>query len=163
MNVLLINSVLFVNFEYTRMSGQAVSPCQNILHNWSCSATILIERYFTLFIYIPDAEEDILASMSEDDPRCVIHYLNLQNILKSPIILLNDKSYNSLLECKELRTQLGGDNHHVEQCESIPVPDYDPQRHGFHRPCYVKFVKARKISKALCNHVNNNIIKKDSL
>lgn len=93
---------------------------------------------------------------SPDDPRCVVHYLGLQMEKDSPIILLCEKSYNKLIDCKKIRIQSRGEDYHVQQCETIPIPSYDPERDGYHRPCYMKFIKTTVINKLKCDQENNN-------
>lgn len=78
----------------------------------------------------------------DDDPQCVIHYPELTSNKPSRIILLSDRSYSKLIECKNVRTELGAEFCH-DQCETIPFPNYDPKRDGYHRSCYMNFVKIK--------------------
>ena len=88
-------------------------------------------------------------SCSECDrgKRCVIHYQTLKTSENNQITLINDQSYRKLIECKEIRLKMDDGNIHLEQCQSIPVPTYNPKRDGYHRPCYKKFTKAASLCK----------------
>lgn len=105
------------------------------------SFSVAINSYIAanIFSLFPDAE-DTTEVQSDDGPQCVIHYPELMNDKPSRIILLSDRSYKKLLECKNIRTELGVEACH-DQCETIPVPNYDPKKDGYHRSCYMKFVK----------------------
>lgn len=96
--------------------------------------------HLTPALSLPDAEEEMIEVKSEDDPQCVVHYPELMPSKPSRIILLSDRSYAKLIECKNIRMDLGAQACH-DQCETIPVPNYDTKRDGYHRPCYMRFVK----------------------
>lgn len=74
---------------------------------------------------------------------CVVHYNNFSS--DATLTSLTDISYATLLKSKDIRTSLGGENHHFQQCQSIPVQNYNPGLHGYHRQCYQKFTKAKTI------------------
>lgn len=100
----------------------------------------------TYYLSFPDAEEETTETQSDDEPQCVVHYPELMSNKPSRIILLSDRSYGKLIECKNVRMSIGGEACH-DQCETIPAPSYDPQRDGYHRQCYMKFVKIKTNTK----------------
>lgn len=115
----------------------------------------MLTHYFIIAdIYFSEAEEDTMEIKSEDDPQCVVHFPELMSDKPSRIILLSDRSYSKLIECKNIRMELGVEAC-LDQCETIPVPSYDPKKDGYHRPCYMKFVKVKTRTKT--NTVENSI------
>lgn len=105
----------------------------------------MLFHLITLSIYsllFPDAAEDTTETKSDDDPQCVVHYPELMSGKPSRIILLSDRSYGKLIESRNIRMELG-DKACQDQCETIPVPNYDSKRDGYHRPCYMKFIKIK--------------------
>ena len=85
---------------------------------------------------------------SHDSTRleCVIHYSTLQTD-HTELTPLNDTSYSTLLQAKDIQKELGGEHYHADQCTSIPTPQYDDSMHGIHRRCYRKFTKAKRLLK----------------
>ena len=52
---------------------------------------------------------------------------------------LSENAHGKLLEAKAIRQELGGENKHKHQCDSIPAV-INPSRHDIHlKPCYKKF------------------------
>ena len=70
-----------------------------------------------------------------------MHYTRLKTESEE-ITSLTDVSYQSLVTSKTIRIELGGGDHHAEECDSNPIPSYDPLLHGYHRQCYQQFTKA---------------------
>lgn len=104
---------------------------------------IYYEYYYQhILFHFTDAPEEATEITSDDDSQCVVHYPELMPNKPSRIILLSDRSYGKLIECKRIRMEFG-DTTCQEQCEAIPVPHYDPKRDGYHRQCYMKFVKSK--------------------
>ncbi|KAK8406860.1 hypothetical protein O3P69_007428 [Scylla paramamosain] len=103
---------------------------------------------------VKDAEEEKITVKSDDDPQCVVHYHGLVDDKTSRIILLSDRSYSKLIEYKNIREELGDEAYH-DQCETIPLPGYDAKKHGYHRPCYMKFIKI-KVQKEKNKQENNS-------
>ncbi|XP_045128767.1 uncharacterized protein LOC123514740 [Portunus trituberculatus] len=103
---------------------------------------------------VKDAEEEKITVKSDDDPQCVVHYHGLVDEKTSRIILLSDRSYSKLIEYKNIREELEDEAYH-DQCESIPFPSYDAKKHGYHRPCYMKFIKI-KVQKEKNKQENNS-------
>ena len=52
------------------------------------------------------------------DKVCIVHYNHI-NATK-PLREVTETSFNSLLENKQIRTTLGGENLHNESCETVP-------------------------------------------
>lgn len=68
---------------------------------------------------------------------CVVHYNNHEKY--SNIKSLSDVNKQRILEAKRLREEVEGENHHEDQCSSIPQIFTDA--HGIHlEPCYKKYV-----------------------
>ena len=66
-----------------------------------------------------------------------MHY-NLKDVQYSNVTLLSENAHGRLLEAKAIRQELGGENEHKHQCDSIPAV-INPSRHGIHlEPCYKK-------------------------
>lgn len=101
----------------------------------------MLQHNFTI---ISDADEEECGSVSEDGLLCVVHYPCLHLPRHTKVILLSQKSYNKLLKSKEIRCELEGEENHSMQCQGIPKPTYNRQRDGFHRPCFLKFVRVNK-------------------
>ena len=49
---------------------------------------------------------------------CIIHYHQYSSDEK--LVFVTEKTFVTLVECKSIRESLGGDNHHIEQCDLIP-------------------------------------------
>ena len=81
----------------------------------------------------------------DEELRCVIHYSKLTT-KDEHVIQLSDKSYQTLLEAKNMRGQLSPKDNHQEQCSSIPLPSFD-HIHGYHQQCYNKFTKVKYAKK----------------
>ena len=69
--------------------------------------------------------------------KCVIHYKNQSKYSKSKG--LSEINKKQILEAKDLRCILGGDNFHEEQCDAIPEK-FDESLDGIHLECYKKYV-----------------------
>ena len=78
---------------------------------------------------------------------CIIHYKQFNNVTK--LVDLNEQTYKTLIENKQIRTKLGGDSFHAEQSLSIP----DSYKNGlkYHRECYQKFSYAKTLYKRYIN------------
>ena len=73
-----------------------------------------------------------------DSLECVVH-CNLKDVQYSNVIPLSENAHGRLSEAKAIRQELGGENEHKHQCDSIPAV-INPSRHGIHlEPCYKKF------------------------
>ena len=73
-----------------------------------------------------------------DSLECVVHY-NLKDVQYSNVTPLSENAHGRLLEAKAIRQELGGENEHKHQCDSIPAV-INPSKHGIHlEPCYKKF------------------------
>ena len=73
-----------------------------------------------------------------DSLECVVHY-NLKDVQYSNVTPLSENAHGRLLEAKAIRQELGGENEHKHQCDSIPAV-INPNKHGIHlEPCYKKF------------------------
>ena len=75
---------------------------------------------------------------------CVIHY-NGYTEDDEKLLYLNQENYDRLLLAKQSRSELGGDNTHAEQGNSIPQ-SYDDNLF-YHRKCYQKYTKAISVLK----------------
>ena len=69
--------------------------------------------------------------------ECVIHYKNQWKYSK--LKGLSEINKKQILEAKDLRCTLGGDNFHEEQCDAIPEK-FDEYLHGIYLECYKKYV-----------------------
>ena len=68
--------------------------------------------------------------------KCIIHYKNQSKY--SNIKELSEDNKNRITAAKQLRESLGGDDHHEDQCCSVPETFSDI--HGIHlEPCYRKY------------------------
>ena len=73
-----------------------------------------------------------------DSLECIVHY-NLKDVQYSNVTPLSENAHGRLLEAKAIRQELGGENEHKHQCDSISA-FINPSRHGIHlEPCYKKF------------------------
>ena len=83
----------------------------------------------------------------------IIHYSGLKSYSKlKRASSVNDEA---ILKAKSIRDSTGGQNHHQQQCKSIPTP-IDKEKHQLHRKCYLKF--------ALVNSENHGKrVKRESL
>ena len=67
-----------------------------------------------------------------------MHY-NLKDVQYSNVTPLSENAHGRLLEAKAIRQELGGENEHQHQCDSIPAV-INRSRHGIYlEPCYKKF------------------------
>ena len=67
-----------------------------------------------------------------------MHY-NLKDVQYSNVTLLSENAHGRILEAKAIRQEVGGENEHKHQCDSIPAA-INPSRHDIHlKPCYKKF------------------------
>ena len=55
---------------------------------------------------------------SSDKVRCIVHYDHIK-FNKDKVIPLVERTFSVLRESKVIRTRLGGDNEHREQCSAI--------------------------------------------
>ena len=68
--------------------------------------------------------------------ECIVHYSGLKSYSKlKRASSVNDEA---ILKAKSIRDSTGGQNHHQQQCKSIPTP-IDKEKHQLHRKCYLKF------------------------
>ena len=63
--------------------------------------------------------------------QCVVHY-HFTNTDYSELKALTDNQYERLVEAKEIRLATTFENQHLEQCNSLPIDDFDTARHGVH-------------------------------
>ena len=75
---------------------------------------------------------------------CLIHYGSIR--IAGTLTRVSDASFKTLLECKKIRTSLGGENSHDEQCKGIPE-SLGEREFYFHRECYQKFTYAKTLLK----------------
>jgi hypothetical protein len=70
---------------------------------------------------------------------CIVHYSDKNNY--SEVIEVGEVNEQKIRLAKEKREELGGENYHQEQCDSVPVC-IDNNIHGIHLdPCYKKFTR----------------------
>ena len=74
---------------------------------------------------------------------CFIHYRQFNNISK--LVDVNENTYQTLIENKNIRKRLSGENSHIEQCNNIPDEYVDGLQ--YHRECYQKFTYAKTLLK----------------
>ena len=68
--------------------------------------------------------------------ECIIHYFVWKSYSKlKPVSSINEEA---ILKAKAIRQSIGGQNHHHQQCNSIPTP-IDKEKHQLHRECCMKF------------------------
>ena len=68
--------------------------------------------------------------------KCIVHYLNQGKYTK--LKSLWDVEKTKIKKGKEVRENLGGENHHLLQCEGVPEV-FNDNLHGVHsEPCYKK-------------------------
>ena len=68
--------------------------------------------------------------------ECIIHYFVWKSYSKlKPLSSINEEA---ILKAKAIRQSIGGQNHHHQQCNSIPTP-IDKEKHQLHRECCMKF------------------------
>ena len=66
--------------------------------------------------------------------KCIVHYEN--QLTYSKVKPLSDVNIKRIYEARKKRTELGGQNNHLEQITQIPE-NVDPNLHGVHLdPCY---------------------------
>ena len=66
----------------------------------------------------------------------IIHYSGLKSYSKlKRASSVNDEA---ILKAKSIRDSTGGQNHHQQQCKSIPTP-IDKEKHQLHRESYLRF------------------------
>lgn len=78
---------------------------------------------------------------------CCIHYDYIKT--SDNLIAASKSAQQTLIECKNIRENLGGENHHIEQCRGIPsnADEVSTTELYFHRECYQKFTYARTLLK----------------
>ena len=79
------------------------------------------------------------------DPSCCIHYKNIK--YTDHLIRTSQTTLDMLIENKNIRVNLIGENHHPEQC--CGIPDFKEQHSElfYHRECYQKFTYAKALLK----------------
>lgn len=77
--------------------------------------------------------------------NCVVHYCHLTH-KSAAITPLKETTFRQVVEARNARLALGGNNLHKEQCDSIP-DELDVNKHGYHRQCYGRFTNAISIAK----------------
>lgn len=80
--------------------------------------------------------------MSEQS--CLIHYGSIR--IAGTLTRVSEVSFQTLLECKNIRANLGGENSHDEQCNRIPE-SLSEREFYYHRECYQKFTYAKTLLK----------------
>ena len=88
---------------------------------------------------------------SQQPKRCQVHYAFIN--ISSPLREITEVAFKSLHENKKIREQLGGENYHREQCES--VPELFDDTYMIHPECYKKFIYAQTILKRKHNNNEN--------
>ncbi len=76
---------------------------------------------------------------------CCIHYQSINT--SDNLITASKNALETLIECKNIRTTLGGENHHIEQCSKVPEIIEGSSDFYYHRQCYQKFTYARALMK----------------
>ena len=79
------------------------------------------------------------------DPACCIHYKNIK--YTDHLIRTSQTTLDTLIENKNIRVNLGGENHHPEQCCGIPDSKEQHSELFYHRKCYQKFTYAKALLK----------------
>ena len=92
---------------------------------------------------------------SKKTNRCQVHYDFIT--ISSPLREITYVTLKSLQETKKIREQLGGENYHCEQCESIPEALDDS--YFIHPECYKKFIYAQTLLKRKQNIDENQLSK----
>ena len=70
--------------------------------------------------------------------KCVAHYTS-PDYEYSNLTVLSENAHSRLVEARQIRCELGGNNEHREQCNLIPE-HVDSTVHGIHmNPCFEKF------------------------
>ena len=73
--------------------------------------------------------------------QCVVHYTK-KHMKYSQLKPLSQNQYERIITAKEIRQKGNRENHHEEQCKSVPLLSFDPSVHGVHLdPCYKQFTK----------------------
>ena len=85
---------------------------------------------------------------------CQIHYDNLNH--RNRLVKLDESKFKRLQEAKDCRSQLGGDNIHL-QGNNIPDLYDDNIKFEFHSECYKQFTKAISIYKNRTKKNNDRI------
>ena len=65
--------------------------------------------------------------------KCLIHYFGLKSYSKlKPVSSVNEEA---ILKAKSICESIGGQNHHQQQCNSIPA-SIDKEKHQLHCECF---------------------------
>ena len=67
--------------------------------------------------------------------KCIVHYPNQGKYTKLKSI--SDVNKTKIKKAKEFRENLGGENHHLLQCEGVPEA-FNDNLHGVHSEPYYK-------------------------
>ena len=84
---------------------------------------------------------------------CIIHYDSLDTS-GDKLIRPSERTFETLLECKKIRENLGGENHHIDQCSKIPE-NLGEIEYLYHRKCFQKFVYAKTLLKRKASKDND--------
>lgn len=76
---------------------------------------------------------------------CIVHYDSLDTS-GDKLIRPSPNTFETLHECKKIRESLGGENHHIDQCNKIPE-NLGEIEYFYHRKCFQKFVHAKALLK----------------
>ena len=79
------------------------------------------------------------------DLTCCIHYKNIK--YTDHLIRTSQTTLDTLIENKNIRVYLGGENHRPEQCRGIPDSKEQHSELFYHRECYQKFTNANALLK----------------
>ena len=77
--------------------------------------------------------------------NCIVHYGSLDTS-DEKLIRPSQSTFETLLESKKIRKNLGGENHHIDQCNKIPE-NLGETEYLYHRKCFQKFVYAKTLLK----------------
>lgn len=74
---------------------------------------------------------------------CVVHYSHIH--FTKTFREVTETDLSALQDCKRIRQSIGGEDHHVTQCQQIP--DSLDKKYMVHKECFKKFTKSRAIAK----------------
>ena len=75
---------------------------------------------------------------------CIVHYESIsksENLVKGSV-----ESYETLIECSNIRENLAGENYHQEQCRNL-AQHSEHDELFYHRECYQRFTYAKALIK----------------
>ena len=76
---------------------------------------------------------------------CIIHYQQFDREQK--LLVANENNFKKLIYAKKVRCEVGGQNLHQDQCDSIPESFKDGLH--YHRACYQKFINVYHLKRKI--------------